>query len=151
MIRTSPTGIVWLSSKDRTDALKVPSCECVDAKVNFETYDERQRFQKAKLAGNCCAINCLESIDISGGTGYTTNSILLLNGGIPNTTPVFINVNSVDASGGIQSASISSSSGRYKIIPAEPYTASVFAGPMDASGAVITSLTWTLCYPCKAY
>jgi hypothetical protein len=143
--------LFWPTSSEKTDALKVPSCECVNTKTRFRSYDELTRFQRAKLAGNCCSTSCLTNIVVSGGAGYTTASTFVVDGGEPYATPLLMKVVTVDASGAILVATPVQAAVRYKTMPVPPYTTTNLTGPTDASGAVISALTWTPCWPCKPY
>ena len=151
MSGTSKNKDIWFSSQDRTDALKVPSCECVVTKTRFRSYEERTRFQRAKVTGDCCVNQCLESVVVTGGSGYDLSSTFIINGGEPYDVPLLLKVTLVDASGGILNAVPVNPFVRYKVVPTAPYTTTVITGPSGANGAAVIELLWMNCYPCKPY
>ena len=151
MSGTSKNKDIWFSSQDRTDALKVPSCECVVTKTRFRSYEERTRFQRAKVTGDCCVNQCLESVVVTGGSGYDLSSTFIINGGEPYDVPLLMKVLAIDASGGILDAAPVNPGVRYRSVPTAPYTKTVLTGPTNTSGGSVTLLTWTNCYPCKPY
>lgn len=137
----------WLTSSELTDTRKLDTCNCVLTKTAYTSYDQKYRFDRTRILGNCCAHICLSAITVIGGSGYTTASVLAIQGGAPGSAgPALLAVTGVDVSGAITSVSILQNN-PYYVVPTAPYMLVLING--TGAGAFVSSLTWnTNCAPC---